>query len=128
MRDKLDKYPRTEIGGKMRSFQEKWFQDRPWLEHFKGIDAALCFPCRLLGSDKYDSTFWVKGFKQWNRALKKNRGFDKRCCSAYHEQSMFLWTQYLTTEPIDSAFDSNKKNSISNRPKNDRNALIFYLC
>ena len=43
VRDKLDKYPRTETGEKMRSFQEKWFQDRPWLEYFKAIDAALCF-------------------------------------------------------------------------------------
>ena len=93
----------------MRSFQEKWFQDRPRLEYFKAIDAGLCFPCRLFGSDKHDSTFRIKGFKQWNRGLEKNRGFDKHCCSADHEQSMYLWTQYLTTEPIDFTFDNNKK-------------------
>lgn len=77
-------YVQTVIAGKRRSFQPAWYNGRVWLEYHKLKDAAFCFPCRIFGKTIYDSTFQREGFRQWNSALEKNRGFDKHSKSKEH--------------------------------------------
>ena len=57
IRDKLDQYPKTKMGSKMRNLKKKWFENRTWLVYFKIHYAAFCFACRVFGSFAYDLTF-----------------------------------------------------------------------
>lgn len=61
-------FPRTNIGGKNRSFRENYYTQFKWIEYSPSKDAAFCFPCRLfkgnsINGGQIDLAFTSKGFK-----------------------------------------------------------------
>ncbi|CAF3457252.1 unnamed protein product [Rotaria sp. Silwood2] len=81
----LINYPTNEDN---RSFQDQWYQDRPWLEYSIKNDSAYCYYCRHFGSGssaltkrKQHDAFVSGGFRNWKRALEKER------------QSSIFWIQ-----------------------------------
>jgi hypothetical protein len=62
-------YPKRIIYGRSRSFHEKWFTNRPWLEYSVSKDAAFCFYCYLFKPLRVDNygveSFTSNGFTNW---------------------------------------------------------------
>jgi hypothetical protein len=48
-------YPKRKICGRNRSFHDKWFTNRPWLEYSVSKDAAFCFYCYLFKPLRVDN-------------------------------------------------------------------------
>ncbi|KAG5587180.1 hypothetical protein H5410_047614 [Solanum commersonii] len=72
---KMDSYPPTEIGKRMRQFCKIWFEGPyyKWLEYSVEKDYVYCLCCYLFKDDFFHgstSEFYTKtGFRSWNRAL-----------------------------------------------------------
>jgi hypothetical protein len=62
-------YPKRKICGRNRSFHDKWFTNRPWLEYSVSKDAAFCFYCYLFKPLRVDNygveSFTTNGFTNW---------------------------------------------------------------
>ena len=88
------KPPKTSFGSQARSFQNKWFKERPWLEYSVKNDACFCFPCRkyLTGNEK-DTIFTRDGFRNWKTACETSKGFAKHSSSKAHVLSMTIWNE-----------------------------------
>ena len=89
-------FPVTMFGKVGRSFQERWYQQYPWLEYSKELDAAFCFSCRFfhprpLGSEK---AFTLIGFKDWKHALGKNGILTVHSTGKAHTEAMMSWKEY----------------------------------
>ena len=76
-------FPVTMFGKVGRSFQERWYQQYPWLEYSKELDAAFCFSCRFL-----------IGFKDWKHALGKNGILTVHSTGKAHTEAMMSWKEY----------------------------------
>ena len=55
-----------------RSFQQQWFQRRPWLHHNEDCDLAFCFPCvvayennHLRSTPFLEQSLISTGFSYW---------------------------------------------------------------
>ncbi|KAG5581735.1 hypothetical protein H5410_052362 [Solanum commersonii] len=76
---KMDSYPPTEIGKRMRQFCKIWFEGpySKWLEYSVEKDYVYCLCCYLFKDDFFHgstSEFYTKtGFRSWNRALERFR-------------------------------------------------------
>ncbi|XP_015167797.1 zinc finger MYM-type protein 1-like [Solanum tuberosum] len=76
---KMDSYPPTEIGKRMRQFCKIWFEGpySKWLEYSVEKDSVYCLCCYLFKDDFFHgsaSEFYTKtGFRSWNRALERFR-------------------------------------------------------
>ncbi|XP_049386429.1 uncharacterized protein LOC125850608 [Solanum stenotomum] len=74
---KMDSYPPTEIGKRMRQFCKIWFEGpySKWLEYSVEKDSVYCLCCYLFKDDFFHgstSEFYTKtGFRSWNRALER---------------------------------------------------------
>lgn len=78
-------FPKTQN----RNFQLQWLNRYNWIEYSKSRDAAFCNICRQFGKDIVkDKTFTSTGYSNWQKALSKNKGFDKHNASAEHLQSV----------------------------------------
>jgi len=95
----LHEYPKTNG----RSFRHNWFEKYSWLEYSAGKDAAFCFTCRNFafrkGSQSSD-VFCSSGFNDWNKALAKNRGFDKHAMSHDHSATETAYRDYMTSKSV----------------------------
>ncbi len=65
------RFPKNTEG---RSFQNTWYENRPWLEYSPDKDSIYCFSCRLfLNEPKYNKNTWrVAGVNNWKKGLEKN--------------------------------------------------------
>ncbi|XP_049414539.1 uncharacterized protein LOC125877237 [Solanum stenotomum] len=74
---KMDSYPPTEIGKRMRQFCKIWFEGpySKWLEYSVEKDSVYCLCCYLFKDDFFHgstSEFYTKtGFRSWNTALER---------------------------------------------------------
>ncbi|XP_052189870.1 uncharacterized protein LOC127799688 [Diospyros lotus] len=67
---KLIEYPRTEGKSQARHFQEKWFNQFPWLEYSPTMDKAYCFYCflfQICGNFSNSSALVITGYYKWKR-------------------------------------------------------------
>jgi len=95
----LQEYPKTNG----RSFRYNWFEKHPWLEYSTEKDAAFCFACRhftLERSSQSSDVFSSAGFQDWNKALAKNRGFDKHSMAKNHSVAETAYRQYVTVKSV----------------------------
>ena len=81
-------YPTNEDN---RSFQDQWYQGRSWLEYSIKKDCVYCYYCRhfsfgssALTKRKQHDAFVSTGFRNWKRALEKERGFERRITSKHY--------------------------------------------
>ena len=60
-------FPVTMFGKVGRAFQERWYQQYPWLEYSVALDAAFCFACRFFHTNP-DVALTSVGFRDWKHA------------------------------------------------------------
>ena len=53
----IKKLPATDINGKLRAFNSRWYHQYPWLEYSKKIDSVFCKACRHFPEVHVDSKF-----------------------------------------------------------------------
>ena len=89
-------FPVTMFGKVGRSFQERWYQQYPWLEYSKELDAAFCFPCRFFHPRplRSDKAFTLTGFKDWKHALGKKGILTAHSAGKAHTEAMMSWKEY----------------------------------
>ncbi|CAF4961518.1 unnamed protein product [Rotaria sp. Silwood1] len=102
----LAAYP---TGKENRSFQEKWYVDRPWLDT----------PTRI----QRDS-FTVGGFNNWKRALARDRGFDRHVKSQTHIISSANFFEYQSRQKSNTTVIHVLEKSRADQIRNNRNKLI----
>jgi hypothetical protein len=82
---RLDTFPKTSG----RAFNKQWYDKYSWLEYSVEKDVAFCFVCRLfastLNSSRSSMVYATSGFKDWNKALVSNRGFQQHSMSKDHQ-------------------------------------------
>lgn len=91
---KLDNFPQSLIGGKMRRFNPQWYNEfGTWLEYSESKDAVFCLHCYLFNCEQGDGrggrdSFTGEGFSNWKdkQRLHKHIGkvgsIHKLCFSA----------------------------------------------
>ncbi|CAF4495809.1 unnamed protein product [Rotaria sp. Silwood2] len=133
----LINYPTNEDN---RSFQDQWYQDRPWLEYSIKNDSAYCYYCRHFGSGssaltkrKQHDAFVSGGFRNWKRSLEKERGFDKHITSQGHIVASNNYLSYLqrikTKQTVIDILDSGRAQHIRrNRDRLIKIASLLLLC
>ena len=89
------RFPTTLFGERERSFSPNWYNCRQWLEYSLQRDAAFCYCCRkfCISSSTGEHTFRITGFRNWNTALIKSKGFAKHEASADHMRAMAKWKE-----------------------------------
>ncbi|CAF1216123.1 unnamed protein product [Rotaria sordida] len=131
----LDKYPINEDN---RSFQARWYHERPWLEYSKKTDSVFCYNCRHFGDTtapkrKKDDVFVIGGFRKWKCVLEKKKGFDQHIKSQNH---IIATTNYLsyqqrikTNQTVIDILDSGRIQHIrQNRTRLIKIASLLLLC
>ena len=113
----------SKIAGKKetfaRSFQSKWFHDFNWLHYQEDQDAVYCFTClkaieiNALSelSLKQSDVFTKCGYKNWKKALEKNKGFNKHQNSSAHKEAT---ARFITQKPSDTTSVDHLLNSANN--------------
>lgn len=91
----LQRYPGHLFQNKSRSFVSSWYQTNEWLEYSVQTDAAFCYPCRKFNTARgpVDSTFTVRGYRNWKHAVEKDRGFHKHATSKEHLTCVLRWKE-----------------------------------
>lgn len=65
------------LSTKSLTFQEKWYQDFPWLHYSPSVKGVLCFYCSKGVSNQSslghrpDAAFVSTGFRNWKKAIEK---------------------------------------------------------
>ncbi len=65
------------LSNKSLTFQEKWYQEYPWLHYSPSVKGVLCFYCSKGVSNqsslghRSDAAFVSTGFRNWKKAIKK---------------------------------------------------------
>ena len=81
-------YPKRKIYGHNRSFHDKWYTNRAWLEYSVSKDAAFCFYCYLFKPLRVDNfgveSFTTNGFTNWKDGPKL---FDVHANSVLHNKA-----------------------------------------
>ncbi|KAK4715356.1 hypothetical protein R3W88_013694 [Solanum pinnatisectum] len=103
---KMDSYPPTKIGKRVRQFCKIWFEGSysKWLGYSVEKDSVYCLCCYLFKDDFFHGStreFYTKmGFRSWNRALERfrkhvgdvnsihNKCFNKMLDLSNHHQSI----------------------------------------
>lgn len=87
---KLRMYPLSMMKDHQRSFNSRWYTDYPFIEYSVQNDTVYCFPCRFFPSlsHKAETTFTVKGMRDWKKIRSKHSHSD---C---HKHSMSIWVGY----------------------------------
>ena len=69
-------FPKKGYGKQNRSFQQKWFEQFPWLHYNEENDSVLCFICtkqnakeNLISATKKEEAFLKGVFSNWKKAL-----------------------------------------------------------
>ena len=65
---RLDVYPATPFGRKVRRFNPEWYSKYKWLEYSIEKNAAFHFACRIFPSKHTESTLNCTGFLDWKNA------------------------------------------------------------
>lgn len=88
-------FPNTMFGKRERSFLDRWYHGREWLEYSVQRDAAYCYSCRkfISSTSTGEHTFRLEGFRNWKTALENGRGFSQHQASADHATSISLWKE-----------------------------------
>ncbi|KAM3247786.1 hypothetical protein P3L10_009553 [Capsicum annuum] len=87
----LKPYPSSEIRGRKRQFASSWFKGShsTWLEYSVEKDAAYCLCCYLFKNEFVHETtgdfYASKGFRDWNKALKRFRLYVGKVNSVQHK-------------------------------------------
>jgi hypothetical protein len=112
-----------------RSFQEKWYITRPWLEYSRELDSVFCYYCRHFSQSitptriQRDS-FTMGGFNNWKRALASNRGFDRHVKSQAHIISSSNFSEYQARQKSNTTVLHVLEKSRADQIRNNRNKLI----
>lgn len=86
----LNSYPKT--GG--RSFRKEWYNLFPWLLYDVEKDMVTCYVCHNYGTDSTKLDHFSKtGFRNWKKALDKDKGFNKHEKSQAHVSSVLKWAE-----------------------------------
>ena len=80
-------FPKKGYGKQNRSFQQKWFEQFPWLHYNEENDSVLCFICtkqnakeNLISATKKEEAFLKGGFSNWKKALDKFKEHEASQC------------------------------------------------
>lgn len=129
---KLKSFPRTKSHGRLRSFQEKWYEYYNWLEYSAEMDGAFCFVCKFFGNeivcDQINaSPFMSNGFHNWKKA---NAAFKTHEKSQAHIINKEKHDAYKKNKKIDELIDESRV--ITNQQKEkkrqeNRNILERYV-
>jgi len=121
-----------------RSFQQKWYIGRPWLEYSIINDCAYCYYCRhfcstnnLINRNQSDS--FIKGFRNWKYALENKRGFKQHEISAVHITAKAAYQEFVFREKAGSTvanvIDKGRKEQIrKNRSQLTKISSTILLC
>lgn len=90
-----------------RSFQSRWFNDFSWLHYHEKEDAVYCFTCLKAIENNalselaqiQSDAFTKSGYKNWKKALEKNKGFNAHQNSSAHKEAT---ARYITQKPSDT--------------------------
>lgn len=112
-----------------RSFQAKWYIDRPWLEYSAALDAVFCYFCRHFsqaGTPKriQRDTFTACDFNNWKRTLTRDRGFDKHIKSQTHILSSAYFFEYQSRWKSNTTVINVLEKSRAEQIAYNRNKLI----
>jgi len=105
------KYPVKKIYGKNRSFHEKWYTNRAWLEYSVSKDAAFCFYCYLFKPLRVDNfgveSFTTNGFINWKDGPKL---LDDHANSIAHNKARLDYESYKNQrQSVTHAMDKGEK-------------------
>ena len=114
-------FPKTSVKKETfgRSFQPKWFNDFNWLHYHETEDAVYCFTCLKaiennalseLSLNQSDA-FTKSGYRNWKKALQKNKGFNKHQNSRAHKEAT---ARFVTQKPSDTKSVDHLINSANN--------------
>ena len=112
-----------------RSFQEKWYNNRPWMEYSIKLDSVFCYFCRHFSKGSTSTriqrdAFTTGGFNNWKRALPRNRGFDKHVTSQTHIISSTNFLQYQSRKKANTSVISILEKARAEQIIINRNQLI----
>ena len=74
-------FPQRLFSGKLRSFNKHRFSRFNWIHYDCSKDVAFCFVCiralsvGAISSNNVEQTFVKTGFRNWKKALDKEKGF-----------------------------------------------------
>lgn len=121
-----------------RSFQVKWYTDRPWLEYSVTADVVFCYCCRhfaqfITPTRNQRDAFTTCGFDNWKRALAKDRGFDKHVKSQTHITALANFLEYQSrlksnTSVLNILQKSHSEQILYNRSKLIKICSAILLC
>ncbi|CAF3577936.1 unnamed protein product [Rotaria sp. Silwood1] len=122
----LAAYP---TGKENRSFQEKWYVNRPWLEYSVELDSVFCYYCHHVSQCSTPTriqrdSFTVGGFNNWKRALAPDRGFDRHVKSQTHIISSANFFEYQSRQKSNTTVIHVLEKSRADQIRNNRNKLI----
>ncbi|CAF4769458.1 unnamed protein product [Rotaria sp. Silwood1] len=122
----LAAYP---TGKENRSFQEKWYVNRPWLEYSVELDSVFCYYCHHVSQCSTPTriqrdSFTVGGFNNWKRALARDRGFDRHVKSQTHIISSANFFEYQSRQKSNTTVIHVLEKSRADQIRNNRNKLI----
>ena len=86
-------FPLKTLQGVNCRFNEKWYEEFPWLEYSVSKDTAHCFCCRHFGGElsRSDTKFISVGFDNWRKGKDKLK---KHSRSAIHKDTTISWQQF----------------------------------
>ncbi|CAF1470107.1 unnamed protein product [Adineta steineri] len=95
--------PSYKINNENRSFQNRWFTNRPWLEYSIESNKAYCYYCRHFGLtnimiNRNQSDAFLKGFHNWKIALEKNKGLKLHESSTAHITATHNYSEFVKRE------------------------------
>jgi Domain of unknown function (DUF4371) len=97
----LTTYP---INADKRSFQSKWYKERPWLEYSIKNDMCYCYYCRHFSFNRLITrdAFTTTGFNNWKRSLETNGGLIKHSLSQSHITATKNYESYVLRQRTNS--------------------------
>lgn len=127
---KLNKYPSTKVGNKLRSFQPQWYTKYDWIEYSPSADAVFCLYCRFFSSNDSgkkghtDKAFITTGFKSWNKA---NECFKAHQGSTCHNQSLKSFSSFTSNKetPINVLLDKQKEEVLAKKQVEKNNQSVM---
>ena len=110
-----------------RSFNPDWFKRYGWLHYDINRDAAFCFVCikalskGQISTGNVESAFVKTGFRNWKKALEKDRGLLKHQQSSAHNDAI---QRYINGSVENHDFGEMTSSNITQLKRTNTNNLL----
>ena len=103
----LKPFPKQRIGKLYRSFHSSLYESYRWLEYSEEKDSSFCFHCRHFSKHDSDSTFVIKGFRNWKKCYgsdPKHNKLLKHQLSSAHVDAVAAHNAFLARKRNDTRY------------------------